>query len=290
MKNILLTFIVYTTIAADQSFIQQARCLLAQYTRPITILELGSSCRYLHDLYRSRNAHIALVSNPLTSDYPITVCRPSKLTIAHLDRLAQCEHIDIALIHEMPVAVPYAQWVGTISNVAEQVIIETYDPELMHVLQQSRHFKPLGVGLYHSHRPKTFLTYSRFTQRYPSMTQYEVLSTFTGKWLIKQEGAPVPWIPGINMVTFIMLGGMNPSDEGIIQQLRSLITTYPRHNDLILGNIVVQGTTLVPIDMNDHRRSASAKKCIKEAIHAFKKPRDAPEAWLQDYYKSLTGH
>ena len=59
---------------------------------------------------------------------------------------------------------------------------------------------------------------------------------------------------------------------------------------MVLGNIIMQGERLIPIDCYDERRDADFTKCIACALAAFKEGNirhTNPEKWIREYYESV---
>ena len=271
----------------DTAHLNAVSRVLKRYKRACTVLEVGG-CEL---------ACTSIVLMPGAVSLPNkTVLAPKVLTLGHLNTLAQCEHLDVVLVHDLTgmVKAPLASLVGTLIHLGEQVFIVAKTKALEQMLQRSSTIKQLvkrtekRPGLFYSYRPKRYLFYSRFTQKHPSQTMYTIECTFKKKQFIKEGSYPLPWVHGINLVTFIMLNGISPSNEQIKQQFLSFKKRYPDHTDLVLGNIIVQGHTLIPIDCYDSRRKAPLERCINAAIIAFDKPRhENPREWLNEYYKML---
>ncbi len=261
--------------------------VVKRYKRACTVLEVGGS----------ELACTTIVLQPgAVSLEDKTVLAPKVLTLGFLNTLAQCEHLDVVFVHDLTgmVKAPLASLVGTLTYLGEHVFIVAKTKALEQVLQQSSIIKQVikraeeRPGLFYSYRPKRYLSYSRFTQRHPSQTMYKIESTFKKKQFIKEDSYPLPWVHGINLVTFIMLNGVSPSRATIKQQFLSFKKRYPNHNDLVLGNVIVQGHMLIPIDCTDSRRRAPSERCINVAVNAFNKPwEDDPREWLNVYYRRL---
>ncbi len=263
--------------------------VVAPYKRSVTILHIGTAQQMV--VPRPGDVHILLSTDGPVQLSGVTVLAPPQLTIADLSKLAQCEHIDIVIVYDSSfIQAPPAQKVGVIMQLGQQVLLFA-DKTLERVVRKSSmrfisEATEKYPALYEYSSYKTMLTYARFTQRYPSQSSYLIQSTFTDKYLIKGE-SQTKWIHGINMVTFVMLHGVYPTTKQIKQQLRSLATRYPEHTDLVLGNMILQGTTLIPIDGTDGKRASSPRKCIQAALRAFNRPRSNPSEWLEWYTRAV---
>ena len=238
---------------------------------------------------------IALIVGDVSSLKTMTLLAPRKLGLEQLSQLAQCEHIDLVIVHESTTLIEGSldSLVGTLINLGEHVFVVAETRELEEVFCKSSMMKRVVTGeesipLFYSYKPKKYLTYTRFTQRDPSQRQYKIKSTCTTKQFIKEGGAPFSWVHGINLVTFIMLNGVCHSNERIKKKFLSFKTRYSQHTDLVVGNIIVQDDNLIPIDITDARRRAPLKGCIAAAVLSFDKPRsEDPRKWLNEYYQEL---
>lgn len=292
MKKNLLYLVVLCSSLRGQYFDSLSK-IIDRFSRPITFLEVGA-VEYASVFAEVKSvASCALIAGTRCELSPqLTLLAPDHISLDHLNKLAQCEHIDVVLMHDISryLRVPLASYVGTVINSGEHVFIEATNPALQKVLASCSVLKKLSDTLFYGYRPKEYLSYARFSARTPSATQYRVVSTYQEKWLMK-DGAQQrqPWIPGINLVTFVMLQGRQPTNNSILHQIGFFKKRYRTHTDLVLGNIIVQGESLHPIDDGDGRRSASSKKCLDMALRAFKdKSRFVdPEQWLSRYYHSL---
>lgn len=123
------------------------------------------------------------------------------------------------------------------------------------------------------------------------MPRYRVISNFKEKFFDKDAlDKPLRWVDGINLITFALLKGVYPTDKMIRQQIIKAEKTHSQHNDLVLGNFILQGDRLIPIDVNDKRRDANLNKCIKAALRAFKEGNTRhknPQQWIRAYYDSV---
>lgn len=296
MKKLILGIIITaSSYISAAPYSEALHKILVRYKRPITVLEIGSAEHVAELVQRNSVTAVTLIPGDSLIEIPsslLTVLAPQQLTIGQLQKLAQCEHIDVVLVRDLTsvIQVPIATLVGTLINLGEHVFIEATNRFLKKALVNSTACAQVTESLFYSYRAKNSLAYTRFTAKNPSFVHYEVQSSYQDKQLIKEEGRKgVPWVPGINLVTFIMLNGVCPTDEHIKKQLRSFEKRYPHHNDLVIGNIIVQGTTLIPIDFSDARRNASLKECITAAIQAFDTPgrHEDPQKWFYGYTKRL---
>lgn len=282
--------------------------VLKKFKRRITVLEIGRgkadyTCA-IAQLYNT--ACIALLIDSgsqelierihATKASNITVLAPARLSYESLFTLGRCEHFDVVIVHDIGEAInaPLGKLVDAFIKLGDYVFIESSQGPLRNELQKKK--IPLlhtqeQTGLYLSYKPKTSLDIARFTQKHRPLNphpKYHIKSNLQRKYFQKKDAAhPVKWVDGINLVTFALLSGVYPEDYQIRRQLITMKKTHPDHNDLVLGNIIVQGQKLIPIDCNDARRDADMDRCLTAALGAFKEGNDRhknPEKWIHDYY------
>jgi hypothetical protein len=292
--------------APNNSYYKEVKAILNNYKRPITVLEIGSTaCCYTLPIatdLRDNAKCIALFSGDTTPLAQIAgdqklknvvVLNPRTLQLRHLNTLGRCEHFDVVLVHDVDSLLQqhFSMALNVFSRLGDFLFIEIPKYAQQHKL--SLHFKRVASSESHQlflmHKPKTSLDIGRFTQASipPRKPWYHIKSTFQGKWLYKKNSKSV-WIPGINLTTFIMLHGIYPSNTIIRSQFEKMKKSIPFHNDLVLKNVVVQGTTLALIDFKGKEiRHKNMQKCLDAAITSFKdKSRFRhPRTWIHNYYK-----
>jgi len=104
-----------------------------------------------------------------------------------------------------------------------------------------------------------------------STPRYEIISTFTEK-MLRKGSFNSTWHPGINLMTGLHLGFY-----------------YLKHNDLVIGNFIMTGKTIVPIDFNDPRRNIDSRVCVHAAVALLKEDPifTATDQQLERYSKKL---
>lgn len=304
----ILTAILVFQASAAASCEDHLTALVGQFKRPVTFVEVGGGSIALAITHTHRSFGVALlpqgvgddllglcmsVKNPL-----MIILRPHLIDDARLKRFSECEHTDIALVHEAHIQPPfdsnYCAYADTLLALADHTYIETANPRLVEEL--GRRNLPIiaqsdGMVLFYSVCRKTRLERARYTQEKGAGQQYQIISSFTGKYFKKPTlKKPTAWIQGINLMTFAMLGGIYPTDSHIYKQIEMMKDFYTDHSDLVLGNMIMQGTTLIAIDIKDSRRSSRSSRCLKAALNAFKPGNKRllnPELWAQGYFKEL---
>lgn len=278
--------------------------LTQEYKRKFMVLEIGAQqTPYIFELAKNRNAVcVALlveggqqnsVHSVVSNGYHnIMILAPHKIAHKELETLGKCEHFDIVIVHD---CLDYLNFnalrtVDALLSLGDHCFIaHTAHDLLPHLYKKSKCIKTDHfVAIY---TPKSYLDLARFTQKVQGKSKikkYKIKSSFTQKIFTKTtKKQPTLWIEGLNLVTFAMLKGIYPADARIRQEIKRIEKFYPEHNDLVLGNIIVQGDSLVPIDMADQRRNADLKHCVTAALGSFKagnKRLVNPEKWIKNYY------
>jgi hypothetical protein len=103
-------------------------------------------------------------------------------------------------------------------------------------------------------RPFIKQSYWRRKNRVLGFKSYEIISTFEKRLFIKifnDSLCIMNWKKGINLLTFKMLNGVYPTNEYLIEQIKSFKGLYS--SDFKIPNMIVQGKNLITIDGFDFR-------------------------------------
>jgi hypothetical protein len=289
------------------TYYKEVKAILNNYKRPITVLEIGSSSsRYTLPIAINTKYHaicIALFEGDTTTlahiaQYRklknVVILNPRGLPLNDVRTLGRCEHFDVVLVHGIDLILQeyFFTAINLLSQLGEFLFIQISSKNTkLNMLPPS--FKRIASTrnhqLYLSHKPKTSLESGYFTAASTTLgksSPYHIKSDFKEKWLFKQQSQS-HWIPGINLITFVMLRGIYPSNTTIISQFERMKHSIPFHNDLVLKNVIVQGTTLTPIDFSDKEGNhKNMRACLDAAITIFKdKSRFvSPRDWINRYY------
>jgi hypothetical protein len=190
-----------------------------------------------------------------------------------LQILSECEHFDVVLalnvVHHF--GPRWKQAVNALLNMGDHIIIETppaddqtaagstFVGEILKYLQSQsgivlgqfpRPTNPLlNDYMFHFSPMRHHLERIHWNNGLPKERwhDYYISSSFTEKTLYKRhEETTVPWVKGINLLTFKMLNGTYPNKEtiyGLVNELSSI-----KHNDFKIWNLIIQGQAIVPID------------------------------------------
>lgn len=283
-----VVLINYTIIFSQH---QEINKLLSSFSRPITVLEMGfDTIVYTHKITHNRAATYVLlllkngqkVHEEIMKDRENSIIlNPSTLTLHELKTLGRCEHFDVVIVHELPRLVQgnSEETLKAVLKLGDYIFIK--DDSGLHELleryaQKIPESKIIVISpaeiLYLFAMHKAGLDIARWNHaKKPDLEspRYPIKSTFTEKKLYKKNVRNAQeWKRGINLMTFIMLHGIKPDNSVIRKNLKRMKGLD--HNDLVIGNMIVQGDTIALIDFNDSRRHADPKKCLKAALGLFK--------------------
>ncbi len=302
---------LYAEVQKSSNYLSAIGDVMKKFKRRVTVLEIGrTQAEYsltLAKIYKTAcvaflfdGGSQSLVQQIKADEYAnVTVLAPRGIHHESLVTLGRCEHFDVVIIHDISsyIHANGAKILDAFTKLGDYVFIETSHHGMQNELKRKR--IPLvaqngNTALYLSYKPKTSLDIARFTQKEHPINRhpkYHIKSSHNEKYFIKKNAErPVKWVDGINLVTFAMLRGVYPDDFLIRKQLADMKKRHSDHNDLVLGNIIVQGERLVAIDFHDERRDADAQKCLAAALRAFTEGNQRqknPEKWIREYYESV---
>ena len=276
--------------------------VIQTFKRRITVLEIGrTSLPYLARLSGvSKAVFVGILTDADPTDlirkavaeniHTVSILHPATLSHNDIETLSRCEHFDVVIVHDLPsTSFQSSRLIEALIALGDYVFIEKVYPFLFEC--RNHHIPEVSQHYFLSHKPKQKLELARFTQGRTrgSTGTYKIKSSSTEKFFVKNSKS-VPWVDGINLITFTMLKGVYPADPSIRRQLIEIVEKYPEHNDFVLGNIIVQGDRLIPIDLYDKRRNADIQHCLKRALKAFYPCNSRlknPEKWIRSYYATL---
>jgi hypothetical protein len=280
--------------------------LIGEYKRSCTLVELTGES-FFHSFFYGNDSRVVTVLIPARNGQEVkkevvkrgyentVVLAPSFIDTALIKRFGRCEFPDIVIAHGLAALDSCSEsFLKALLTIGDFVCIEGNALMVQKIIAEAKKevyaSEIAGTNSYCIFKtPKYGLDIARWNlNSKPEAVEprYKVVSTFEKKQLIK--GSQVTdYIPGINLLTCVMLNGIYPTDELIRQNIKPL--SGLQHEDLVIGNFVVQGKRLIPIDFNDKRRRGDAARCVKAALYFFKKERrfgDVRKA-LQSYEKRV---
>jgi hypothetical protein len=279
--------------------------LLGNYKRGVTLLEIvgDKSHPYIPALVKETHniTGVLLYKNNKNSCYNSSVLRynPHLIVLAPLslgnydfEILGRCEHFDVVVVRDFlafgDASLEYMIELGDIVCIEVPLGEELFLSGLENFLKYRFNYGNKTVYLFN--KPKFGLDIARWDlhdkMQKVEVPRYAINSNLHCKQLIK-NGKVTRWHQGINLITFIELRGTYPSDTIICSNL--IKQKHTEHNDLVIGNLIVQGHTLVPIDFNDKRRNIKVSRCLKAALRTFGGNRLSlvPDVCLQQYKEKL---
>ena len=242
--------------------------LLSRYNRPFTLLSIGKNVGYFvaeKSPCYLESTFVILEKAPgnekILSSQKNVIWMNHKLLFSEVQDLTSCEHVDILLLsNSLPMFCPnWDKALKLFQRMAHRVIVqlpneqtEYLDPMHTYLLQQSVEVYKEGSLISYileSHNPfhlaKTTLIHPRKMR-----WSYEIYCDYSQKYLKKVRPhwtVTNPWIPGINMMTFLIYNGTIPSRSQILAHL----PLDPQHNDWVPNNMIVQGSDILLIDKED---------------------------------------
>ncbi|MFA6066256.1 MAG: hypothetical protein WC707_03670 [Candidatus Babeliaceae bacterium] len=283
MKIKLLYMVVcvyFFSYGRDQHIPAEITKLLGQYTRPFTLLEIcPNDIKYsvqLAQKYPTSVFIILTVGNKTgTINYSVlnklkNVVLLNVYTLSEPDikTLSRCEHFDVLLMHDLIITESFC-------HLADYVVLDNAHAQ----------FRDSSI----MHTPKNGIDIPRWSCKVMPESpepRYPIMSNFREKYCVK-NGVRSSWLPGINLITALMLYVSYPSLDLIAKNIKSMKKID--HNDLVIGNMIVQGAVIVPIDFNDKRHFIKVKTCLKAAKRLLKniKKTHNNEQAINDYHARL---
>lgn len=271
---------------------QLIRPVLQPFTRQVTVWDLGANlgyfgCRLAHEfgcvsVMVEASPHLVGVCRE--NALPTTIALTKRLSNHDLFDLAASEHADVVLalsfIHRVP---DWRKMLHATLALGEHIILElparhettVKNFEVVEALSDAvEALQPTLLGtssipqsptirrpLYYVHRPKAHLTSSfchvdrmrlkdDFTSRPNTIT-----STFHEKHITFADGESRPFVPGMNLWNWKVMGGSYPKQSTIDAAITRAWAALPRrHGDFRPWNLILQGDTVVPIDFGHRQR------------------------------------
>lgn len=299
MKVRLLLFFIFiknTLSLADFSlnFENAIKSLADNYKREFTVLELcynypDFSYKY-NNIY---NATFVLLPYLSASREPVfnnlikksfnnlVLLNPKVIDLKMLNILGRCESPDIVIVHSISELDFLNNMYKALINIGDFLCIQDSEDSIKKIIDLKDQKNIYASSLNNSDSfciiktEKKGLDIARWNlaqERHLEEPRYLIKSDFNIKMLYKKDvAAGLPYIKGFNLLTCIMLYAFYPTDK-IIRDNISLFKDLD-HNDLVLGNFIVQGRSIVPIDFNDNRYKGDARRCVNAALKFFKKNR-----------------
>ncbi len=292
----LIYFFASSICAQDQTMhsiqYKAISSFLTQYERPFTVLELWSGEGDLSfEIAKNFKQSVCFMTEFEQAQPLLMRAKKQKLnniallnydlSIQDLIFFGECEHVDVVLVPDISTKPQYdfKKTIDAVLTLGDYIFIESSDnPSFVKYLHE-KGGKQLEISnknhsLFLFSKHKKYLLKRRWNhKKIANHGEYYIESTFKEKKLIKKKQfyrmSISTWHPGINLLTFKKLNGTYPVKETIISLLDKFSSI--KHNDLHIFNIVIQGSNLVPIDVNESGKHFSVKYELQKILNQFKK-------------------
>lgn len=294
--------------------------VLLEYQRPFTLLGIGQEIDTIirKGIVRYPDSVFVVLDKSLENKSSFasrknTLWLNHQLNYQEIQNLASCEHVDFLLLTR-PLYTFEAEWrsvLKTFQKMAHRILIK-----LSKELQISDRISSLDLQLIHKHlsqiaykvvsensssiyyllEGETPFYLVKTTLIHPRKIRwgYEIQCDYNQKYLKKLRpnwSSISSWIPGINMMTYLMFNGAIPSRPKIIECL----PMDSEHTDWVPNNMVIQGSKVILIDKDDpvsapispdggervHRLETKAKEFILKTPNMT--PKQVRESFISIY-------
>jgi 2-polyprenyl-3-methyl-5-hydroxy-6-metoxy-1,4-benzoquinol methylase len=258
------------------------RNVAAQYSRPITVLDLGANRGYFSVRLAETFGAVCVMFEKRSGLESICHANPElrliafkrKMSVSDLMELANTEHFDVVLglnvFHHFRDSVAAFEQA---LKLGECLVVETPSLEDSAACGQ-RSVKPIlkaidksgacQIGEAPSHvtpsvkrpiylirRSKPELARTCFQMnriKASSVRRHRITSTLRRKSIAFKNGEDRTWFPGINLWTWANLGGVYPSIDEVESMMRVEFALHPDHPDIRPWNFILQGDCVKLID------------------------------------------
>ncbi|KKM06936.1 hypothetical protein LCGC14_1738940, partial [marine sediment metagenome] len=273
------------------------RRFCAQYQRPFTVLDIGAADGYFAVRLAEDFPECTVVAvEPRErigevlklNDQQRVLWLNKALTAENIHKLTEVEHFDVTLalsvIHWLKV--PPAWSLGALRELGDHLILEVpveaaaTGQAIVEAITLPPDGVLLGYGESHldpkARRPIYVFSQTRTTlakhywgeDRRSTRQRFAITigSSFESKTFTKGETRP--WLRGINLQTFLVLNGVQPSREHIAECVRTAMSPKSPHGDLTPWNVILQGDRVALIDAKPEGVRASEDATFLEKLIA----------------------
>lgn len=285
------------------------RDVVAPFTRPITVWDLGANLGYFGCRLANEFGAVAIMvdQRPVLVDVcrenaiPTTIAITGKLSALDLRELAASEHADVVLalnvLHHFPDPV---EALIAVCQIGETTIIETpgrgdtgsasyANSQRLLDLIESLDAEQIGAAPSHVtsgvQRPiyrirvakpcveRGYAYGARVRARgvYPARP-HTIVSTLDAK-RVTFDGQPArDWLPGLNLWNWLQFGGSYPDRATVQQRVRAVAGRLEgAHGDFKPWNLILQGQTVGVID-GGHRQSVDDAQGVRDTLAWIDRP------------------
>jgi len=277
---------VGTGVRECASRYEALRPLLAKYTRPFTVLDLGASLGYFSFRIAEEFPQATIVAiddDPRLFYQCLANEKPNVLHLKHRMReddvwqLANCEQFDVVLalnvVHHFE---RYESVLRSLFRLGDHLVIETpasgegsalnysnamhiydllYSQVASRLAETPSHVGPVNRPMWLFETPGNSLRRAYFTAPDDlELGGVTILSSPSQRIVtLHRKNETRNWIAGINLQTFLSLGGAFPLREDVARMVESYPRPAERHGDVQPWNFVINGHGLQLIDGRDDR-------------------------------------
>jgi len=248
--------------------------VLANYRRPITVLDIDANCGY-YSFSIARDYHNATCVMMDTSDQLLRLCQlntkangvvllNTKATVSNLELLSECQHFDVVLGLNLLVSFPdnWQKAIDVLLTLGDNIILQattvgqqdnTKAEKISDHLQERGGTPLADTQLFLFPLSKLYLHKAWWQAPNPlPLGDYFMESTQDSKIFHNfKTNKTYNWPRGIGLFTFLKLSGVFPSNKTVrnsLQQLKNI-----GHHALNTENLIIQGTSIVPINFYDEQ-------------------------------------
>jgi len=279
---------------------QIVRRFCEQFSRPFTVLDIGANLAYFSlrlteefdctavaiEGSQSGEACFDLLTR---NENPRVILLQRDVTLDELRQVAEVEHFDLVLAlsitHHFPES--FEERLDVFRSLGDHLILELahetesgHDPRKAYALPADAQI--LGYGEFYLNpsvlrdiallsRAKTHLS-KRGLGEMRNDLSLTITSTFRDKRVqFHNKPEERPWHRGINLLTYLTLGGVWPTKAMIVRQLEA-ITLDGTHGDIQPWAVILQGEAVQLIDAADpnNQHQADDAKDMRELIERLR--------------------
>lgn len=222
---------------------------LAEFKRPFTMITVGNDFEGTLTAAATYPDSVFVITEGKVDHPPSNlIILSKKLHPEDIRILSQCEDFDVVYVPNL---------IETFGEASEEAYQELVNLGRYLFITSKEHPEPFPLKT-----DKHYLLRKTWVRDLHSEQSHRIYSSFTEKKLFKSNKALnqmtliSDWKPGINLITFKMLGGIYPTKTMLFDQL-TLLKEIP-HNDWVINNMVLQGNKIVLVDFDDPRRGPTA--------------------------------
>jgi hypothetical protein len=273
-----------------------------RWSRPFTVLDFGANLGYYSlRLVEEYDCHVVAVESVYAewlkqvldeNDQSRIMLLDKKFTLDDIKAISEVEHFDavlaLSVMHHIEGGsyeeileamrslgdVFIAEVAVEGSACGQDIVKDTFVPDDAEILAYPpSHLDGTPRTLFTTHRPKSRI-YKSYLGTPLNDTKTTIVSKYNEKYLIK-NGAMRYWHNGINLRTFLDMGGCVPSADKIasmcIASRPDFMNGSMIHGDITVHNVILQGDGVKYIDSLDVRRDVENddfwfEKMIKEIL------------------------